>query len=360
MKKTGFHIIPLIIGVVISITSVFAHNAKSLECNVKGNPTVSEANLTNYYVNCAKLVESNPIWTSCIVVAIIDSVTLQPWNSSVKNLGQMNFGSNPAFDYVFVYSTNNTNQMNAMVQAMVDSVPNGSFILAYTWRYGNFSKWYGANPLIPIAMNAIGATEIAKATDSIPYIMFTRKGHPNLTQEVLGKNVNDTIQLSTIISDNPQEGLVFSTDSAIYFEGDTVSLTGPDGYASYYWNTGSTNQTLKTSNPGIYILKVTDSTGCIIRDTVMIKDKRGTFINESITNVEFIFYPNPVKTKLSIVLNLPVDYVQLFSLNGQLIGEFKLEANMKYEIDVSFLEVGVYFLEASVSGEKIHQKIIKN
>jgi hypothetical protein len=360
MEKIKFYTIILFFGIYFSTHCVFAHNAKLLECNVKGNPTVSEANMTNYFINCAKLVESNPIWTSCVVVAIIDSATLQPWNSSIKNLGQLNFGSNPAFDNVFIYNTNNTSQMNAMVQAMADSVPDGSFILAYTWRYGNFSKWYGANPLIPIAMNAIGATEIAKATDSIPYIMFTRKGHPNLTQEVLGNNVNDTIQLSTIISDNPQESLVFSSDSAIYFEGDTVSLTGPDGYASYYWNTGSTSQILKTSNPGIYILRVTDSTGCIIRDTVMIKDKRGTFINKNENNVEFSFYPNPVKAKLSVVSNLPIDFIRFYNLNGQLIQEIKLRNTKNFEADLSILDVGVYFIEASISGERIHQKIIKN
>lgn len=360
MTKINIYTTIFLVGIYFSISSVFAHNAKLLECNVKGNPTVSEANMTNYFINCAKLVESNPVWTSCVVVAIIDSVTLQPWNSSVKNLGQLNFGSNPAFNYVFVYNTNNSSQMNAMVQALVDSVPNGSFILAYTWRYGNFSKWYGANPLIPIAMNAIGATEIAKATDSIPYIMFTRKGHPDLTQEVLGENVNDTIQLSTIISDNPQEKLVFSTDSAIYFEGDTVSLTGPDGYASYYWNTGSTNQILKTSNPGIYILRVTDSMGCIIRDTVMIKDKRGTFINKNENNIEFSFYPNPVKTKLSVVSNLPIDFIRFYNLNGQLLEEIILQNTKNYEVDVSALDVGVYFIEVDILGEKIYQKMIKN
>lgn len=360
MTKIKLYTAIFLVGIYFSISSVFAHNAKLLECNVKGNPTVSQANMTNYYINCAKLVESNPIWTSCVVVAIIDSVTLQPWNSSIKNLGQLNFGSNPSFDYVFVYNTNNTSQMNAMVQALVDSVPNGSFILAYTWRYGNFSKWYGANPLIPIAMSAIGATEIAKATDSIPYIMFTRKGHPDLTQEVLGKNVNDTIQLSTIISDNPQEKLVFSTDSAIYFEGDTVSLTGPDGYASYYWNTGSTNQTLKTSNPGIFTLKVTDSTGCIIRDTVMIKDKRGTFIKKGREEIEFSFYPNPAKTKISVRSNLPIDHIKLYNLNGQLIQEVLLKNSKNYELDLSLLDIGVYFIEVDVLGEKIHQKVIKN
>lgn len=360
MKKIGFYTISLIVGVIISITSAFAHNAKLLECSVKGNPSVVQANMTNYYINCAKLVESNPIWASCIVVAIIDSVTLQPWNSSIKNLGQLNFGSNPAFDDVFVYNTNNTSQMNAMVQAMVDSVPNGTFILAYTWRYGNFSKWYGTNPLIPVALNAIGATEIAKATDSIPYIMFTRKGYPNLTQEVLGNNVNDTIQLSTIISDNPQEKLVFSTDSAIYFEGDTVSLTGPDGYASYYWNTGSINQTLKTSNPGMYILKVTDSTGCIIRDTVVIKDKRGTFINENKEKINFLFYPNPTKKKLSLNSNLPIDFIKFYNLNGQLLQEILLHNTKNYEVDLSALDIGVYFMEIDISGEKMYQKIIKN
>lgn len=45
--------------------------------------------------------------------------------------------------------------------------------------------------------------------------------------------------------------------------GQSISLSGPDGFSSYEWNTGSTEQTLETFEPGVYSLQVTDDEGCI-------------------------------------------------------------------------------------------------
>jgi len=79
--------------------------------------------------------------------------------------------------------------------------------------------------------------------------------------------------------------LAFNTDSDIYITksceaaidtvldledevygactGDTITLSAPDGYASYYWSNGARGQTLEVTSNGLFNYAVADSAGCL-------------------------------------------------------------------------------------------------
>lgn len=46
-------------------------------------------------------------------------------------------------------------------------------------------------------------------------------------------------------------------------DGETLSISAPDGYSSYVWSNGSTDQSIEITEGGVYSLKVSDENGCI-------------------------------------------------------------------------------------------------
>ncbi|HDP75703.1 MAG TPA: T9SS type A sorting domain-containing protein, partial [Bacteroidales bacterium] len=59
-------------------------------------------------------------------------------------------------------------------------------------------------------------------------------------------------------------------DTAIC-QGTTHTLNAGTGFSSYLWNTGATSQTINVSTAGLYWVEVTDSHGCINRDTINVE-----------------------------------------------------------------------------------------
>lgn len=52
--------------------------------------------------------------------------------------------------------------------------------------------------------------------------------------------------------------------------GQSVTLDAGNAGSTYFWSTGATTQTITVSNPGIYIVLVTDPNGCVGSDTISI------------------------------------------------------------------------------------------
>jgi Leucine-rich repeat (LRR) protein len=70
---------------------------------------------------------------------------------------------------------------------------------------------------------------------------------------------------------------------------------------------------------------------------------------------EINIYPNPVQNTLFINSETPIDSLQLYTLQGQLIDE-----SQNNQIDVSTLTSGLYFVSVMIDGKNIVKKFIKN
>jgi len=66
-------------------------------------------------------------------------------------------------------------------------------------------------------------------------------------------------------------------------------------------------------------------------------------------------YPNPVQNTLNISANFPIEKVQIYTLQGQLILQTK-----NNQIDVSLLSSGLYFASIMIDGKSSVKKFIKN
>jgi hypothetical protein len=88
-----------------------------------------------------------------------------------------------------------------------NSVPNGDYLLVYTWRYADYSQW----PQSAFdAFSNLGAQQIGVEQDSVPFIFFIKKGHPETMTELYGQSPNDHLVLSKSIFGLQNHGTISS------------------------------------------------------------------------------------------------------------------------------------------------------
>ena len=181
----------------------FVENAKELICNTYGFPwTPAELWATSYKIDAEVWADAGCSLDPAMYIAVIDSVTLLPWLSpencwsTGNQFGQFNntcackSGSRMAN---FVFRTNNQTELNAMRDMLTNSVPNGNYILAYSWIRGNFGAWNSSHF---DAFEALGADSIRTLPNDYPYIFFVKKGHPSTKVELIADSANADLQLN--------------------------------------------------------------------------------------------------------------------------------------------------------------------
>jgi Leucine-rich repeat (LRR) protein len=121
-----------------------------------------------------------------------------------------------------------------------------------------------------------------------------------------------------------------------------------------------------TTNPNLTCIEVDDAAWSTINWTN--KDANSTYVNnqtecatlttEEFEHVDFIMYPNPVKSNLIITLKTPAIH-SLISVNGQVImkGELQKGENI---LNTSNLTKGLYFLQIETAQGISTKKIIKD
>jgi gliding motility-associated-like protein len=78
---------------------------------------------------------------------------------------------------------------------------------------------------------------------------------------------SSTYQVDVKIIPTPVSG--FPTDSDTLYFDEKIWLKANDGYASYYWNTNDTTNSILVSKEGFYKVRITTAEGCIREDSVM-------------------------------------------------------------------------------------------
>jgi len=139
--------------------------------------------------------------SSSMLLAVIDPETLKAWPSDMQDFGHHNypqcFSSNREH-YFFSFYTDAVGLDS--LKSMIDYVPDGYYILSYSWGNGNFSNW--SEDLLQ-TYEDLGAVNIRSIANGIPYILFSKKGTPSAAREKWGASSSSAIDLDpvTLISD---------------------------------------------------------------------------------------------------------------------------------------------------------------
>jgi len=210
----------------------FAVAPKTLRCHNVGTPTTNTD-----YLSIGYSIDGIGDISSCgavgaMLLVVIDSTSLSPWQSDRGDYGQTDYpkcSSRTRPDLYFVFPSTNQG-VTSLVNMVENVVPDGYYILIYSFIAGNYQLWSEANTL---AFESWGANNVRFIPDSFPYIFFTRKGYPSTSIEVVGESITDVIDLNTSLKGNFTYGNM------------TTSEIGP----SLGWERLSWNYTSLESNP---------------------------------------------------------------------------------------------------------------
>lgn len=135
-------------------------------------------------------------------------------------------------------------------------------------------------------------------------------------------------------------------------KGDSLQLQG-GCCGTYLWSTADTSRFIDIQLPGSYWLQVSNTQGCIKRDTIEVDstacgiDTISTAINIDQTNTTsfseqvFRLYPNPASTVLHIASTSKAEtFAQLMHADGQVISRWKFRES--YQLFLSDYPSGFY------------------
>lgn len=182
----------------------FDTNGHTLQCTTYGELNICNNCLysTQYTIDNFVYGQGGCQYTWAIIIAVIDKITVQPWNVSGHSFDCANSVSNYKNNACLPPGTGDANyfifwdydplQMQGLIQ-LLDSVPNGDYILAYSWMEGAFKTSSGLAdaPAVVSAFNNLGATQMpyhanTPGLDSVPWIFFVQKGVAGTAKQVFG------------------------------------------------------------------------------------------------------------------------------------------------------------------------------
>ncbi len=175
----------------------FIITPKELSCHNIGSPTIYDLYSVGFLINgsgdygvCG--------YNHSVLVTVIDSATLQPWESNRGNYGHYNYPkcNRPVPDKYYMFLTGNPDALQAMANFINDTVPDGFYILTWSIINANITSW--PENVLQTFEN-LGAAGIRSVPDNHPFIFYTRKGYPSNSSMVIGQSPTDVIDLSVTL-----------------------------------------------------------------------------------------------------------------------------------------------------------------
>ncbi|MFT4779884.1 MAG: hypothetical protein ACI923_002427 [Flavobacteriales bacterium] len=191
----------------------------NLKCTVYGHPSNTfEINATRYQLDLDVMDYAGCGSQSALHVAVIDPITLAPWESNYDNeFPENDFGNlmdcangRERPEKYFIFRQNNSTELAGMVDMLENAVPDGHYILIYTWKHVNYDGWDENAPEVYDLFNNLGATQIGNAPDSVPFIFFAEKGNLGSALEVYGTTQDQLVELETTLTGSLGVGKIIS------------------------------------------------------------------------------------------------------------------------------------------------------
>jgi hypothetical protein len=193
---------------------LFGPSFKTLECDVYGNATTAfEFYSTRYRIDGSSdpgFGEGNYCTTNPqLFVVVIDPLSLRSWGTSWDNFGTIpmqnpdhdfgnandNSGCRNRVEYHFGFYQNNLDNLMAFENMMLNEVPDSFYFIIYTSRYANYEAMDALYPEVYDVFTEIGSDSVYAGREHVPFILFGKKGAPDLIQELYGQDINDDLFL---------------------------------------------------------------------------------------------------------------------------------------------------------------------
>lgn len=161
---------------------------------------------TNYLIDGVQYGSSGA-WVDAMHIVVMDSISLIPWYSSQAYYGHYNYLIGIGARY-FIFPTSNAGYRANMAKFIRDSVPDGNYVLAFSYKDTRLSLW---EEELKQVFDSLGAKLHRTSPDSFPYIVFGKKGDTTYVKETIGVSNMDYISQSANVISNYFEGNQKST-----------------------------------------------------------------------------------------------------------------------------------------------------
>lgn len=179
----------------------FTPNVKQLKGVTYGAAEYSELWDIKYLINADVVGYAGMGFNSALHVAIIDKLSLQNWRADQRNFGQANYPGSLEKPNFFIFRQSDALQMDALNNMLNDSVPNGDYILVWTWYYKTFPNYLPLPLNIRNTFQALGTINLPSIQDSLPFVFFAQKGNPSSAMEAIGDSINQKqVSVTAVIS----------------------------------------------------------------------------------------------------------------------------------------------------------------
>ncbi|MBT5273443.1 MAG: T9SS type A sorting domain-containing protein, partial [Flavobacteriales bacterium] len=143
--------------------------------------------------------------------------------------------------------------------------------------------------------------------------------------------------------------------------GETVFLEGSAGFSYYWWDNGSTGNSLLVVplEDTWYLLSAKDSNDCVVKEDIWVfVDSCITGINDLSHINEIQLYPNPASEQLTIDFTAKATTLKVYNMLGELLSEKKiLEGQYKVDIDVKDWKSAIYSVQLCYKDRVIANKV---
>jgi len=215
---------------------------------------------------------------------------------------------------------------NISICAGQTSTLTASGATTYTWNSGSTTNPLAVSPIVPT------------------------------TYTVTGTGSNGCMNTATVTQNvNALPTVSASSSTVSLCIGSTATLTA-GGANTYTWSTGSNTNPLMVS-PTVnttYTVTGANSNGCINSTTITqnVSNCNTTGISAYVNYNEFVVYPNPFTTKITVAVSEANVVIEITDAIGNVV--YKANAlSTKHEIDLSNYAQGIYFVKAGNSVKRI-------
>ena len=176
----------------------FIQGSKELNCQLLGSRHVNE----NQVLLDLNLVD----YGGCpggpyIFVMVFDPNTLEAWGTNFgganpdHDFGNVICNSRGRVEYFFAFNQNDAAQIASLYTMLNNEIPEDYHVLIYTYSIAKFQNWSAFEPQLFNLLSDWGSN-INVTTPDLPFIFYTQIGNNTVTEEIIGTNAFDTLNLS--------------------------------------------------------------------------------------------------------------------------------------------------------------------
>lgn len=140
-------------------------------------------------------------------------------------------------------------------RAAVEPAPDSNVVYFVTHEF--FNTTFRLETFDKTTFNGVSSLEIPNMEGDVKKLIHWGTGGK------LAFNTPNTLVLLRSCTSNITTPIVITSPSLVACTGETVELSGPDGWERYFWSNGSTTRRIDVSETGLYSLRIPDATGCL-------------------------------------------------------------------------------------------------